>query len=160
MNRVIGDMQGCAVYLDDVVIYSDTWDVHLERVRELFICLAEARLTVNLAKCEFARATVTYLGRVVGQGQVRPVNAKVWAVEQFPVPTTKKELMRFLGLVGYYRAFCRNFSSVVAPLTDLLRDKVKFVCSPLCQSAFQQVKMLLCTAPVSAPVSLSRAPPC
>lgn len=77
MNRVVGDMQGCAVYLDDVVIYSNTWDTHLERIQELFTRLAEARLTVNLAKCEFARATVTYLGRVVGQGQVRPVNAKI-----------------------------------------------------------------------------------
>ncbi len=58
--------------------------------------------------------------------------------------------MRFLGLVGYCRAFCRNFSSVVAPLTDLLKDKVKFIWSPLCQSAFQHVKTLLCTAPVLA----------
>lgn len=58
--------------------------------------------------------------------------------------------MRFLGLVGYYRAFCRIFSSVVAPLTDLLRDEVKFVWSSLCQSAFQHVKTLLCTAPVLA----------
>lgn len=94
MNHVIGDMQGCAVYLDDVVIYSDTWDVHLQRMRELFIRLAEAKLTVNLFNCEFARATVTYLGRVVGQGHVRPVGGH-W---RFPVPITKKELMRFLGL--------------------------------------------------------------
>lgn len=92
MNHVVGGMQGCAVYLDDVVIYSDTWDSHLERMQELFTHLAEARLTVNLAKCEFARATVTYLGRVVGQGQVRPVNAKIQAVEQLPVPTTKKRV--------------------------------------------------------------------
>lgn len=61
VNHVVGDMQGCAVYLDSVVIYSNTWDTHLERMRELFIRLAEAKLTVNLAKCEFARATVTYL---------------------------------------------------------------------------------------------------
>uniref|UniRef100_A0A096M9Z4 ribonuclease H n=1 Tax=Poecilia formosa TaxID=48698 RepID=A0A096M9Z4_POEFO len=116
MNRVVGDMTGCAVYLDDVVVYSDTWEEHVERIRELFTRLAGARLTINLAKCEFGRATVTYLGRVVGHGEVRPVAAKVQAVEQFPVPATKRELMRFLGLVGYYRCFCRNFSSVVAPL--------------------------------------------
>ena len=152
MNQVIWDMPGCAVYLDDVVIYSDTWEVHLERIRELFSRLREARLTVNLAKCEFARATVTYLGRVVGQGQVRPVEAKVQAVQQFPVPTTKKELMRFLGLIGYYRSFCRNFSTVVAPLTNLLKSKVQFDWTPVCQEAFQQAKSLLCTAPVlSAP---------
>ncbi len=150
MNRVIGDMPGCAVYLDDVVVYSDTWETHLDRIRELFTRLGRAGLTVNLAKCEFARATVTYLGRIVGQGQVRPVGAKVEAVQKFSVPTTKKELMRFLGLVGYYRSFCRNFSIVVAPLTDLLRGKTTFVWSPECQRAFEQIKVLLCTAPVLA----------
>lgn len=56
--------------------------------------------------------------------------------------------MRFLGLVGYYRAFCRNFSTVVAPLTDLLKDKVKYVWSPECQRAFASVKAILCEAPV------------
>ena len=76
MNQVIWYMPGCAVYLDDVVVYSDNWEIHLDRIRELFNRLREARLTVNLAKCEFARATVTYLGRVVGQGQVCPVGAK------------------------------------------------------------------------------------
>ncbi|XP_029985092.1 CD2-associated protein-like [Sphaeramia orbicularis] len=62
--------------------------------------LTEASLTVNLAKCEFGKATVTYLGRVVGQGEVRPVQAKVKAILEYPSPTTKKELMRFLGMVG------------------------------------------------------------
>ena len=150
MNRVVSGLEGCAVYLDDVVIFSDTWEAHVQRVRALFNRLAEARLTVNLAKCDFARATVTYLGRVVGQGQVRPVDAKVTAVVQYPAPTTKKELMRFLGLVGYYRSFCSNFSTVVAPLTDLLKGRAKFVWSFHCQSAFENVKSLLCSAPVLA----------
>lgn len=108
MNRVVNGLAGCAVYLDDLVVYSDSWSTHLQRVRALFDRLAEAKLTVNLAKCEFAHATVTYLGRVVGQGCVAPVYAKVMAVRQFPQPTTKKELMRFLGMVGYYHCFCRN----------------------------------------------------
>ena len=155
MNMVVFGLEGCAVYLDDVVVFSDSWDTHVQRIRALFGRLAEARLTVNLAKCEFARATVAYLGRVVGQGQVRPVDAKVKAVVQFPTPTTKKELMRFLGMVGYYRSFCQNFSSVVAPLTDLLKGSVKFVWSPGCESAFQNVKSLLCSAPVLAAPCLS-----
>lgn len=117
MNRVVSGLEGCSVYLDDLVIYSDTWHAHLKRIRALFDRLSEARLTVNLAKCEFARATVTYLGRVVGQGHVAPVQAKVRAVEHFPRPTTKKELQRFLGLVGYYRSFCKNFSTVVFHMT-------------------------------------------
>ena len=150
MNRVVAPLEGCAVYLDDVVIYSNTWESHLDRIRALFRRLSWAGLTVNLAKCEFARATVTYLGKVVGQGHVRPVRAKVHAIDSYPVPTTKKELMRFLGLVGYYRAFCRNFSSVVAPLTDLLKGKVPFVWSTRCQLAFDRVRSLLCSEPVLA----------
>lgn len=90
MNLVVAGVKGCAVYLDDVVIYSNTWEEHLVRVEKLFGHLREARLTINLAKCEFAKATVTYLGKVVGQGSVRPVQAKVAAIEQYPWPTTKK----------------------------------------------------------------------
>lgn len=66
---------------------------------------------------------MTYLGKAVGQSHVQPVYANVSVVDKFPVPTTKKELMRFLGLVGYYRCFCHNFSTLVAPLTDLLKAK-------------------------------------
>jgi hypothetical protein len=70
-NQVISGLEGCAVYLDDVVIYSDTWESHLLRLSALFARFVKANLTVNLAKCEFARATVVYLGKVVGQGEVR-----------------------------------------------------------------------------------------
>lgn len=148
MNHVVSGLEGCSVYLDDVVVYSDNWSSHLQHVRALFERLVEAQLTVNLAKCEFAKATVTYLGRVVGQGQVLVVRAKVMAMAEFPQPVTKKELQQFLGLVGYYRSFCRNFSTVVSPLTDLLRAQAKFVWSPACQQAFDQVKLLLCSCPV------------
>lgn len=150
MNMVVAGLAGCAVYLDDVVVYSDTWDSHVARIRALFDRLSSARLTVNLAKCEFARATVTYLGRVVGQGKVRPVDAKVRAILQYPPLTTKKELMRFLGLVGYYRSFCPNFSTVVSPLTNLLKRDARFDWSTACQSAFNNVKALLCAEPVLA----------
>lgn len=82
-------------------MFSNTWTEHLQRIQTFFSRLAKAQLTINLAKCEFARATVRYLGRVVGQGTVRPVWEKIQAVARYPVPITKKELMCFLGLVGY-----------------------------------------------------------
>lgn len=81
MNQVISGLEGCAVYLDDVVVYSDTWLEHLSRLRALFDRLVGANLTVNLSKCEFAKATVIYLGKVVGQGHVCPVGAKVAAID-------------------------------------------------------------------------------
>lgn len=107
-NRVVAGLAGCAVYLDDLVVYSESWASHVQRIRALFDRLTEPNLTVNLAKCDFARATVTYVGRVVGQGCVVPVQAKVMAFQHFPPPSTKKELMWFLGMVGYYRGFCKK----------------------------------------------------
>lgn len=93
-------------------MFSDTWDDHTHRIGPPFSCLAEARLTANLTKCEFVKVTVTHPGWVVGQDQVHPVDTKVQEVTQYPVPATKKELMQFLSLVNYYYAF----STVAAPL--------------------------------------------
>lgn len=70
---------------------------------------------------------MTYLGKLVGQGQVKPVRAKVEAVAKFPSPTNKRKLRHFLGMAGYYRGFFRNFATVVAPLTDILSTERKFV---------------------------------
>ena len=76
------------------------------------------------------------------------VGEKVEVIMTFPAPATKKELMRFLGMTGYYRKFCKNFSSVVAPLTDLLKKEKKYVWDDRCEKAFTKIKTLLLTAPV------------
>lgn len=156
MHVVLGDVPHCNVYLDDVVVYSDTWEEHISSLKAVFQRLAEASLTLNLAKCEFGKATVTYLGKRVGHGQVRPVDAKVTAVLEYPVPSTRRELRRFLGMAGYYRCFCRNFSVVVAPLTSLCSPAVPFLWSAECQYAFDAAKSLLCSAPVLAAPNFSR----
>lgn len=115
MQSVLGDVPNCNVYLDDVVVHSNNWDSHMTSLKTVFQCLTDTSLTLNLAKCEFGKAMVTYLGEQGGHGQVRPVEAKVSAVVSFPVPTTRRGLWRFLGMVGYYRCFCKNFSFVVTP---------------------------------------------
>lgn len=150
VNRVLSGLSGCEAYLDDVVLFSSSWSEHLDQIKELFVRLAEANLTVNLAKCEFGKATVTYLGKVVGRGHVKPIDAKVYAISSFPTPSTRRELRRFLGMVGYYRGFCKNFASVVTPLTDLLSPKKSFQWSEKCQSSFNNAKALLANAPVLA----------
>ena len=101
INRIISQIDGCEGYIDDVIIYSDTWEEHLEILRKFFKRLSEAKLTINLVKSEFGCGHVTYLGHIVGQGQVKPVNAKVEAIADFPQPTTKKHVMRLLGMAGY-----------------------------------------------------------
>lgn len=155
INTVLSGLPGCEAYLDDVVLHSASWPEHLNQIRELFRRLSAAKLTINLAKCEFDKAKVTYLGRIVW-GQVRPLDAKVSAIINFPAPVDRRELRRFLGMVGYYRGFCKNFSAVVAPLTDLLSPKISFAWSELCQKAFENVKALLISAPVLAAPDFSK----
>ena len=77
INSMIAGMDGIGTYIDDVIIYSDFWENHIGTIKEFFDRLTEYRLTVNLVKSEFCHGTLTFLGHVVGQGQVRPVSAKV-----------------------------------------------------------------------------------
>lgn len=133
-------------------MFSEDWTSHLNTLRDVFRRLSSASLTLNLAKCDFGKGIVLYLGQQVGRGQVRPADAKVKAIAEFPVPTTRKELRRFLGMAGYYRRFCKNFSSVAAPLTDLTSPSRPFVWSSECQCSFESLKGMLCCTPVlSAP---------
>ena len=148
VNNVICGLDGCDAYIDDVIIYSDSWSDHLQRIRQLFDRLSKAKLTVNLAKTEFCHATVTFLGHLVGQGQVKPLEAKVNAISEFPVPKCKRQLMRFLGMAGYYRKFCKNFSGIAEPLTNLLKKSTKFNWNDKCQDAFDRLKAILKSAPV------------
>ena len=116
-----------------------------ERNRE-----SKAKLTVNLEKTEFCHATVTFLGHLVEQGQVKPLEAKVNAISEFPVPKCKRQrqLMRFLGMAGYYRKFCKDFSGIAEPLTNLLKKSTKFKWNDKCQDAFDRLKAILKSAPV------------
>ncbi|ROT75674.1 hypothetical protein C7M84_005780 [Penaeus vannamei] len=106
MNFLTADLEGVRCYLDDLVVWSSSWEDHLVRLRALFSTLAEANLTVNLKKSEFGHAHVVFLGHVVGQGQLAPVAAKIEAVQKYPAPSTRKSLMRFIGLADPF--LCRH----------------------------------------------------
>ena len=121
---------------------------HVCQIKRFFQMMRRAKLTINLMKSEFSKATVKYLGHIVGQGQVRPLGAKIQTIAKFPIPTSQKELARFLGIAGYYRNVYSHFSGIAAPLTNLLSKKVEFVWTDDCQLAFDKVKLLLQKSPV------------
>lgn len=148
MNQVVAGLRNTRVYVDDLIIYSDTWEEHVTAIRALFARLRKHRLTVNLVKSDFAKATVQYLGHEVGQGKIRPSAAKIQAILDLPPPENKKALMRLIGMCGFYRRFCPNLSTIVTPLTDLTSGKVKFVWTDECQTAFEKVKRILTNCPV------------
>nr|XP_033964367.1 uncharacterized protein LOC117465577 [Pseudochaenichthys georgianus] len=107
------------------------------------------------SKAHQVETTVSPMASVskqVGRGKVCPADAKIRAIASLPVPSTRRELRRFLGMAGYYRRFCRNFSSVAAPLTTLTSPSKSFVWSGECQQSFESLKGILCCTPVlSAP---------
>ena len=151
MDQVLQGLEEfSAAYLDDVVIYSETWEEHLEHVRRVLQKLREAGLTVKMKKCQFGMSHCLYLGHMVGSGDVRPEPTKVLAVKAFPVPTTKKQVRVFLGLTGYYRRFIPDYATVAAPLTDLTKKEARnrVIWTTKCANAFQRLKDTLCSAPV------------
>lgn len=148
MNNLTANLPGCITYIDDVVLFSDTWEEHVKQVDALLRKLSDANLVVNLSKCTFVKARVQYLGYIIGQGVVAPPQAKIESICSIPIPQSRKELRRFIGMIGYYRRFIVNFASVLAPLTDLLKKGVGFVWSDECDTAFNQLKTVLCHAPV------------
>ena len=147
MNRVICNLEGCVVYIDDIVIYSDDWNTHIDRIRSLFERLKEAGLVVNLNKCEWAQAKVIYLGHEIGYGKVAPKDSNVSAILNFSVPTSRREVRRFLGMSGYYRRFIKNYSDLTCPLTNLLKN-TKFHWEKECDEAMNKVKGILTNFPI------------
>lgn len=126
----------------------------MSSLKMVLTLLADASLALNRAKCEFRKATVTYLGKQVGKGQVLPVDAKVEAIVSFSAPTIRRELRCFLGMVGYYRCY-PNLSDIVAPLTKLCSPVDPLVWTEECENAFQLAKSLVHSGPVlAAPTSL------
>ena len=87
VNKLVQDIDGCEGYIDDVVIYSDNWSDHIRQIKRFFQIMREAKLTINLMKSEFGKTTVKYLGHIVGQGQVRPLQeCKNSYHRKFPYP--------------------------------------------------------------------------
>ena len=156
MDTVIRGLHNTAVYVDDIIVYNESWEEHVRDVVKLFERLRCHKLTVNLAKSEFAKAQVQYLGFVVGQGRILPSTAKVQAILQLSPPTNRKGVQRIIGLIGYYRKFCPNLSTIMAPLTDLNSPKAKFVWTKDCQVALDKVKRVLTNTPVLTPPQYDR----
>ena len=98
MDQVIRGMHKFAsAYLDDLIIFSTTWEDHLTHLKAVLSRLQDLGLTTKLSKCQFAMTECTYLGHVVGNGVVKPEEGKLRTIEQLPQPKTKKQIRSFLG---------------------------------------------------------------
>lgn len=93
------------VFFDDILIYSPTFEAHLQHIRLVLELLAKDQWKLTLSKCSFAQREIAYLGHVISEAGVGTDPSKLTAIQQWPVPTSTKELHDFLGLAGYYRKF-------------------------------------------------------
>jgi hypothetical protein len=109
------------VYLDDILIYSNTLEEHEQHVHQVLETLQAANLLVEPEKCQFHVQEVNFLGHIISPGQIKMDPAKVAAIKEWKVPESVKEVQSFLSLANYYRRFIRNYSKTAAPLTDLIR---------------------------------------
>ncbi len=150
VNDVLRDMINVFVfvYLDDILIFSPSLQVHVQHVRRVLQRLLENRLFVKAEKCMFHSQSVTFLGSVVSAEGISMDPDKVRAVIEWPVPDSRIALQRFLGFANFYRRFIRNFSQVAAPLTALTSVRSHFTWSEVAQNAFDHLKRLFTSAPI------------
>jgi hypothetical protein len=109
--------------------------------------LSQHQLFLKQSKCAFGASKVEYLGHLVGKADVRVDPKNIEAMQDWPHPKTLKILWGFLGLIGYYHKFVKNYGKIVTPLTALLK-KNSFIWTPTVAQAFQTLKMAMCTTPV------------
>jgi len=164
MECIIGDQsfQSLLLYLDDIVVFSSTFEDHLQRLELVLARLQEHHLKLKLKKCQFFQHEVKYLGHIVSAAGVATDPDKIRVVSEWKRPTTVTELQSFLGFASYYRRFVEGFSKLAAPLhrlvADLIRSKRKSKghrkCSigenwdEECKQGFQSLKERLVSAPV------------
>lgn len=126
MNTVLAGLvyKTCAIYLDDIVVASPTFQQHLTDLSEVLSRLESAGLSIKLSKCQFCRSELTFLGYNVSSKGIKPNEGKVKAITNFKAPTTVREVRQFLSLTSYYRRFIIDYARHAEPLFALTRVDV------------------------------------
>ena len=147
MDRILGDIPHTFVYLDDILIASETKEQHLEDLERVFKILEENGLVVNRKKCVLGVSTIEFLGHLCDEQGIKPLPAKVEAIKKVKAPTTIKELQRFLGMVNYYRRFIKKAAHHLFHLFECLGKKPKKLdWSPDMAKSFEAIKSALANA--------------
>jgi len=150
MNKIFERYLGkfVLVYLDDILVFSKNQEEHLEHLRKVLDILRKNKLYAKLTKCHFAKEELEYLGHVVGKDGIKVDPRKIETVAKWARPKDVSQLRSFLGLCNYFRRFIQGYSTLVAPLTHLTRQDVKFTWTDQCEESFEGVKYALTHAPV------------
>lgn len=155
MNQVCADLDFAYVYIDDILVASDSKEQHLTHIDTLFERLAEYGLTINPVKCVFGVEKLEFLSHEVTAHGIRPSNERITAIIEYPTPTGVKQIQRFLGMVNYYHRFIPHLASLLAPLHALValltshkrsKPKIEFTWPDECNRIFERTKAELADA--------------
>jgi hypothetical protein len=138
------------VVIDDILIYSKNEEEHARHLRIVLTRLREHQLYAKFSKCVFWLEEIQFLGHVLSAKGIAVDPGEVKDILEWKPPTTVHQVRSFLGLAGYYRRFIPDFSKLVKQITSLLKNDTEFIWSSKCNEAFEQLKILLTTAPVLA----------
>jgi hypothetical protein len=136
------------VYMDDIIVFTQTTEEHRRVVREVLEVLKENKLFLKPEKCEFEQTTVEYLGVIVSHNTLSVDPIKTDAVRDWPMPKKLKEVQEFTGFLNFYRRFVPNFSRIARPLYDLTKKNERFDWTLKCKEAFEELKDRICSAPI------------
>ena len=138
------------VYLDDILIFIQTWEEHLHHIRQVLQTLRQHKLCANLDKCTFGMTQFQYIGYIIDECGVHVDPTKIQVIRDWPSPTTIIELHSFLGLANFYHRFVLGFSHITRPLSQVTKGgaKSKLFWLKTQQKAFVDLKHRLCYAPV------------
>jgi hypothetical protein len=140
----------CTAYLDDTLIYSDTFEEYQEHVNLVLEAFENAGLHLKPEKCEFHRQEVKYLGLIISTEGIKMDPEKITAVQDWEAPHNLKDVRAFLGFANFYHCFVRDYSKIVQPLTLLTQKGVAFVWKEEQQKAFDDLKNTFTSAPILA----------
>ncbi|KAJ0172353.1 hypothetical protein K1T71_012326 [Dendrolimus kikuchii] len=148
LEQIFADLPNVGIFLDDVIITGPTTKAHIDTLHKVFSRLQQYGLKVKRDKCSFFAKQVVYLGHVISKRGVHTCPDKVEAILKTPEPKNVSELRAFLGLINYYNRFMQNSSTVLAPLYNLLKSKIKYRWSIECKNAFTKIKERLASSEV------------
>ncbi|KAH9744280.1 Endonuclease [Citrus sinensis] len=152
MNHVLRAFIGkfVVVYFDDILIYSKGLDEHIEHLQSVLTVLRKEKLYANLKKCSFCTNQIVFLGYVVSAKGIEVDEEKVKAIKEWPTPKSVSEVRSFHGLASFYRRFVKDFSTLAAPLTEIVKKHVGFKWGSEQEKAFNLIKEKLVSAPLLA----------
>ena len=141
------------VYLDDILIFSKNEHEHIKHVQAVLRRLRKANLYAKLTKCDFHKKELKFLGYLVNEEGVSMDPDRIATIQEWPVPKSDRDIRVFLGFTGFFRKFIRNYSTVTAPMTDLLKQAEKkpkklFIFTREAQQAFEELKRMFSSPPV------------